>query len=94
MKNLRIRYPRNFLEAKLLVRNLQREFLRVKSEYEKGHERSKEYLRIIRVSYTILESLDRAIVISKDSKEISRLVSARQVLSNWMKQRKDLENVK
>jgi hypothetical protein len=88
MSNPTIRYPRDWFESKRLVKNLEDEFKRVFDAHPKGRRRSKELLRIMRAVYTILKVLDEAITNSEDSREIKRLLAARQVLFSWMKDKK------
>lgn len=88
MNNPTIRYPRDWFESKRLVKNLEAEFARVISTHPKGHRRSKELLRIIKIIYTILKALDEAIANSEDSVKRKRLMAAQQVSSSWMKNKK------
>lgn len=93
MKSLIVKYPRDWLEAKLLIRNLEREIKNTLENFPKGHLRSKQLIKIIRASYAILDSLNIAIANSKDTKEIGRLVAARKVLFNWMRYRKFIGDI-
>lgn len=84
MSNIFKQYPKNWLEAKKLVKNLNIEIDDIR-QMKKGYDRSKRILSIIKVSYAILKALDDRIKSCDDREEIKKLISARSVLVEWIK---------
>ena len=88
MNSQRIKYPKNWFEANRLVKNLEAEIMKINENSSSKRDRSKEILKIIKISYAILKSIDRAIEESENTKEIRQFGAARKVLSDWMKRRR------
>lgn len=87
MRNQELRYPRDWIEAKLLVNNFEKEIKAIQDTRPKGRQRSKELLKILKILYAILESLDVAIAKSNPD-QIIKLFLAKKVLLNWMRRHK------
>lgn len=57
-------------------------------ELPKDYEKIRQLSIIIKASYAILKCLNDAILNSRSDKEARRLVTARRVLTDWMKHKK------